>query len=294
MVRRGGRGRILASLAMGATAGAIGASMGCGFLFDIPDGYLADAGQDQKVEGAPPLDAGADQGPPFCSTVSPTPNVCSDFDEGGDPTTGWDNQGQNPDPGLVGGGARAIDGKLSFSRPNSLLVTTPALGTSADQSGSFLIKSIQYAPATLNIGAEVYISSLNIPVGNGAASLFAVLFGTDLSTGAILLEDSAGTALSVSTPTTQDNPARIAFTDTNCAPANLPMDEWVQILIAVNQGSISVSAADASGYNGIAIAPVTVGAPVQIVVGVQDVGPTEAPFRMNLDNVYLTYSPEAP
>lgn len=285
-------------------AGALGAALGgvaCNALTDVPEGYLVDADSGQVEDVAtPPADSGVDTGPPsFCSTVSPAPKVCSDFDEQpSDPTAGWDNEGRSPDPAIVGGGQRALDGQHFHSSPFSLALTLPALPTSTETAAVYLIKSIPSSPETMIVSEEVYLSNLTVPLGNGGTFLLTVLFGNDLNNGAGVIVDEEGAALSISTPTAS---TRVGFTAATGDPAPwIPFDDWVQIDFVITKWpsadsgtglSIDVTASGTKGYNAEATAPlpfVPAGMPAFVIVGLQGAGPLDK-IAVNIDDVYVGY-----
>ncbi len=297
------RRAVLSALAA-SCAVALGA-VDCAALLDIPQAQLVDAaavdGSDGATEG--PVDASVDTGPPYCKTVTPAPQLCSDFDEKEGPFTGWANEGQNPNPGLLSGGALVLDKTLAVSAPFSLSSTTPPLTSGGDNSGAFLLAQLPIVPAIFDLAAEVYISKLQVPPGTSGTSLAAVLYGDQMADGAALFVDSEGAALSLET-----DPTRYALLDQDGNLAGpFPENVWIAIDISFTNppgddagsdagdagalGSVSITANGPGGYNGTATATVPLApatAPFYAVIGLQATGPMPA-AQINLDNVFLRY-----
>jgi hypothetical protein len=127
-------------------------------------------------------DAAADGTPAsgFCSTITPTPYLCADWDEGGSPQQGFDATNHT-------GGDVAIDTTVAFSHPGALRTHVPALGTNSDAS---LVKlrpfsptapqsiafQVRYAPicTTLAAGGDVLLFAIGVFTATGSAPVYSV------------------------------------------------------------------------------------------------------------------------
>jgi len=83
---------------------------------DLPDS--ADANVDAPTDAK--TDAKIDAGPSFCSTLSPAPKFCDDFDDG-DAANAWNTQT------VLGGSVLDVDNVTYASAPYSLGIATPPL-----------------------------------------------------------------------------------------------------------------------------------------------------------------------
>ncbi len=289
MVRCGSRPGIFAAFA----AATLGSGIGCNNLLAIPEAYLVDASVDQGVDSAPAPDSAPSV--PFCSTVTPAPSVCSDFDEGAALTLGWSTGGVSPDPSLAGGGTRTLDGIVFDSPPFSLAATTPTLKTTKDAASSILIKYLPTTPPVLTIAAEVYIpSAASISTGGGVLLLGVIFGGEPPGGGAAILLVPTGTELAVWSLGGLGSYTPKVFSK------SLPVGAWIQVILtltpptASDAGGGSIVTANAStqaGYNAVASIPVPselTDMQASVIVGLQAAGPMQA-LRVNYDNVFLRY-----
>jgi hypothetical protein len=88
-------------------------------------------------------------GGPFCSTLSPAPTLCSDFDQANLPA-GWSSLSQ------WGSASGTLDSAESKSAPRSLLFVTPALAQSTDQAAAYLLGSFPKPTTELRIELDLF------------------------------------------------------------------------------------------------------------------------------------------
>lgn len=167
-------------------AGLSGCRAVLGIHDDGRDVASADAGEEAEV------DAGRTAVNPFCAAQSlplPPPR-CADFEQG-DLFAGWDNQGQTPNPGLVGGGTfeelLATDGRKLAAR-------TPPIVAADQHASAVLLYTMPSLAKNIGLRARLTVMTEEIP-GPTTIVLMSIAFGDE---GAVVVyRDREGTAIAV-------------------------------------------------------------------------------------------------
>jgi hypothetical protein len=159
----------------------------CSLLYDVgslgPGQADADAGDDASdaSQDAPaPL--------PFCTTTSPAPAFCADFDQG-DLKAGWRNEGLTSDPSVTAGNAiLADDPAKSFDGTRAVAMDFPAKKAGGTPGQAVLIKQIDQfrAGTSIIIRMEARIDT-SPPTSALGFTMVAFGFGDNGALGGFLL-----------------------------------------------------------------------------------------------------------
>lgn len=251
-------GAALLAVLVGAVFGACGGDADAPTAADAGSDHLAppppppteDAGVDVGVDGggdAVALDAGKDVGPPkdagpFCTTLSPKPTFCDDFD-GLDLSQTWDQRLAVAGSGVARDGAEVTSGALallatskatSTGEPVTALVRKTIGGTPTNVRFAFAMRP-EAAPPTLGV---LWYATLDL----STAHLFT-FYLRDPSGGPALVEQAAG-GVEVRTPLPLP-----------------PADAWTRVEVDADLGAKTLTVR----YDGAKVIDA-----VAIVAGVQD------------------------
>ena len=162
---------------------------GCRDVLDIRERpLLEDAGASADTGGGAGDAASAD--PTFCDTLTPAPQHCADFEKG-DLLSGWDAQGQVPDPATHGGGAF---GELRDASGRKLVVTTPPLVATGEKAGANLFLTLPVRPSRLLVQAQMTVVTEE-HLADNETLLVQLVFGNE---GAVVVyRDTLGAAVAV-------------------------------------------------------------------------------------------------
>ncbi len=245
---------------------------------DLPPLATGDAGFD-----ADGLDAPIESGARYCSTLSPAPQLCADFDGDGPYGEGFDNGTQNPDPGAQKGGTLALDTTSSRSGPASLFLQTPSVLQSSDAAAAILLKTLPSVTPRLAVAFDMLVDTEDIPSGNGFVILAAVDFGIGA---AIFLRDARGPAISVAPDgLTVHLSSRFpvgAWRTVELTIVNAPVDGGTDgLVIGGVDGAKGGSTALPAKYQTVTTKP-------HLTIGPSAGGPAGA-FKAHVDNVRVYY-----
>ncbi len=254
----------------------------------LPAQVPADAGSDDAPSADVATDAvpGVDARPPYCATLSPTPQFCADFDEP-DFEVGWanDTDAGIPDPGEIGGGTLSADRKLSLSAPASLLVSTPAQMTTGNIS-AIVVKTVP-ATSKLILQFELYVDKLDVMEAAGV-TVAGLDFGNDGDIAIFL--DKNGLELAVEGPGPDAGVAAVQHITA------FPSGSWTLIELIVSKvatigtgepgGWVNVECLGGSTTAALPLLIQNRTVPFQVVLGSSPGAPV-GPFTANMDNVQM-------
>jgi hypothetical protein len=255
-------------------------AVGCrGVLGIDPLPPIADAGSAE--DAAPDVLTG----PTYCDTVSPPPQLCSDFDKGAAVGAGWENATQNPDPGEQGGGKLSLDQGLfklpPAGLPASAQVTTPALAATGDRAAAILLLRLTRPVRFISLSFDVFVTSEDYAAG-GFVTLASIDFG---SGGVLIVRDGLGTSFST-------GPDSATFR----LSKSIPVGAWKNVALLIDNepsdggpdGFVHISVDELTAGHASFPASMQSAGPPNVLVGASASGPT-GPFKANVDNVILRF-----
>jgi hypothetical protein len=254
-------------------------------------GVSSDSGGTQDAS-APPADSGAGVDsavPTYCSTISPAPLFCADFDEGQALNAIWDSLTSQ------GGTAALTGGSNAFSAPDSMTVSLSSTAKNFDCAGykAFLAEKGKTG-TTYVLLAQVRVDEFD--TGTTSDAVFLTLQFYSQSSSAItdlqfeLVEASGQQAAFLSEDILQSDGGE-SFPEQLASQA-FPLNTWVQVEISINVASSGNSPVTLS-FNGTKVASTTVNltmpSPIpQIIVGSTFANALPSAWQVRYDNVVFT------
>jgi hypothetical protein len=188
----------------------------------------------------PPTDAGTtpDVGPRFCSTVTPKPEFCADF-EGPSLKEGFENESTVPDPGISNGGAITPQLRDPHGGLRAARFAVPTLLTPDDEAAAFLYAFAPIRAKKLLVKLSLRIDTESfVPDAGGIAILCSLEFGRDV--GRIWISRTAkGMRLSVFDALKSVQEMEFS--------APFPAGVWKTITILLSNYPLDAGAPDGSG-----------------------------------------------
>jgi hypothetical protein len=238
---------------------------------------------DVATDAAPDVDAG----PPYCTTLSPAPQFCADFDEE-DFERGWDNDTHAgiPDPGEIGGGMLSADRKVFLSKPASLLVQTGYKLSTTGNLAAIVVKSVP-STSRLTLQFDLWVDEIDVTATAGV-TVAGLDYANDGDIEVFL--DSDGLELAVQGPDPDAGPISVQHVVTP-----FPTGMWTTIELIVSTlpttgqpgGWVN---AECAGGSATAALPLLIENRIapsfQVVLGSSPGGPV-GPFQANVDNVRM-------
>lgn len=254
------------------------AMAGCASLWGIGDlpSLVTDGGVDAAI------DAPVDAGPRFCSTLTPKPDFCADFDDESEPLlAGFDNGQASPDPFMTGG-ATIEDGRTTFfSGPRAATITVPAL-IDPHKAAAGLVRSFAAPPKSLLLEFAMRIETEEFPDPSRNIGLVLLTFPKGQIA---IFRDSGGIFLGMTDDVASEKKAK--------STVAVPVGQWKRIGLVVvdrdtDHGTVAMEV-DGTQAAELPLGTIFVSEVGRTYLGIGALGATGnlGVFKVAVDNVWM-------